>query len=302
MTRSDSPTLSVVVPSVNGWQDLRACLEAIDLAGRSIPLEVIVPERCGARERAELSRHFPAVRVIPVAPDTSIPRMRALAFGAAAAPTVAVIEDHILVKSTWACRIEELRAAGHRVIGGRVENAATERAVDCAAFLCEYHGVLRVRAAGVAQSLIGNCTAYDRKLLRHFEHVIDRGGWEDSLHDAMQTAGVELWYDPTLVVRHRRVYHSASEYARERFNFSRAWAAMHTASSGSGRRLWLGARAALLPPLLLFRILTYTWSQRTNRMALLRSLPFLPLFIGSWALGELVGTWSGDGGALAKVR
>lgn len=299
---SDDALISVIVPSVTGWDDLRGALEALAIAARSVPLEVIVPERCGDRVRLELALRFPAARVLRVAHDTSIPRMRALAFAAATAPTVAVIEDHVLVPADWARRIVELRAAGHRVIGGRVENAATDRRVDQAAFLCEYHAVLARRPGGAARWLTGNNAAYDRTLLARFAGVIELGGWEDALHDALRAAGEELWHEPALVVMHRRVYRTALEYTVERFAYSRAWAALHTAGAGPLRRLLTGARSALLPPVLLWRIVAYSWPERAYRGPLLRSLPYLPLFVFSWALGELVGAWAGDGGALSRVR
>ena len=296
------PVLSVVVPSVTGWETLQHTLNALEANARDVPLEILVPERAGDRVRVEIALHHPAVRVLCVPSDASIPRMRSLAFAAATAPTVAVIEDHVLVPADWARRIIALRQAGHRVVGGRVENAATERAVDWAAFLCEYHGVLVERPEGAARWLTGNNTAYDRELLRRLVEVIDRGGWEDVLHEAMRVAGEELWHAPALVVGHRRAYGSAFEYAAERFTYSRAWAALHTAGAGPWRRLWSGTRTVLLPPVLIWRIVTRAWPQRAYRGPLLRSLPYLPLFVISWSLGELAGAWAGDGGALVKVR
>ncbi len=302
MTVAVVPQLSVVVPSVNGWNDLRGALDALKVAAREVPLEVIVPERCGDPVRVEISLRHPSVRILPVPEDTSIPRMRALAFAAATAPMVAVIEDHVLVASDWASRIVALRALGHRVIGGRVENAATERAVDWAAFLCEYHTALTSRPAGPSEWLTGNNTAYDRGALVQSRDVIDAGGWEDALHDAFRRDGVELWYDPSLVVRHRRTYRSAREYAVERFTYSRAWAALRTAGAGRAERLWIGARAVLLPPVLLFRIVTRSWSDVSCRAPLIRGLAYLPLFVAAWAIGEMAGAWLGDGGALVRVR
>lgn len=302
MTSAAEVQLSVIVPSVTGWDDLGGALDALAIAGREVPLEVIVPERCGDRVRVELALRYPAVRVLPVAVGTSIPRMRALAFAAAAAPTVAVIEDHVLVPADWAKRILSLRAQGHRAIGGRVENAATERTVDWAAFLCEYHAVLAPRPAGPAEWLTGNNTAYESAALARQGDVIDRDAWEDALHAALRRDGVELWYEPTLVVRHRRHYRSALEYAAERFTYSRAWVALRTADSGRPGRLWAGLRALLLPPVLGWRIVTRCWPDPRCRAPLLRSLPYLPLFTAAWALGETAGAWWGDGGALSRVR
>ena len=85
------PALSVVVPSVNGWQDLEGCLAALDQERVRVSLEVLVPERCGPAVRDAVTRQYPWVRLLPVPVATTIPEMRALAFAAASAATTPVI-------------------------------------------------------------------------------------------------------------------------------------------------------------------------------------------------------------------
>jgi hypothetical protein len=53
------PLLSVVVPSVNGWSDLDPCLRALEAERRQTPLEVLVPERCGADHAGPPGDHHP---------------------------------------------------------------------------------------------------------------------------------------------------------------------------------------------------------------------------------------------------
>src|SRR6187402_700916 len=96
------PELSVVVPSVNGFGDLNDCLSALERESSSVRLEILVIERCGEAVRARLRQSFPNARVIDVEPSVTIPDMRALAFDAASAPAVAVIEDHVIVPVGWA--------------------------------------------------------------------------------------------------------------------------------------------------------------------------------------------------------
>src|SRR5262249_24546775 len=46
------PALAVVVPSVNGWDDLRGCLTALRADAQSqptVPVEILVVDRIGAR-------------------------------------------------------------------------------------------------------------------------------------------------------------------------------------------------------------------------------------------------------------
>jgi hypothetical protein len=298
---AEHPVLSVVVPSVNGWGDLEGCLAALERERSATPLEAIVPERCGDEVRRLVGGRFPWVRVLPVSAATTIPQMRAQAFHAAVAPTVAVIEDHVIVPTGWARAIAEARSGEVRVVGGGVRNAATGRTVDWAAFLCEYSHMLAPLAVGPAEWLTGNNTAYDRSLLQECRDVVDAGRWEDVLHAAFRARGVTLWSRPDIVVGHKKHY-TVGEYTSQRFLYARAYAGARVKDGGPLRTITYGALALALPPLLFFRIVSRIWRTGAHRAELVRSLPLLLLFVTSWGAGEAVGALLGDGGALAKVK
>ncbi|WP_310572326.1 hypothetical protein [Gemmatimonas sp.] len=296
------PMLSVVVPSVNGWSDLVACLSALERAESRTQtrLEVLVPERCGSAVRTHVSQRFPSVRLLPVAGTTTIPHMRALAIDMATAPTVAVIEDHVIVPEQWAQQIVEACRGDVRVVGGALVNAATASTVDWAAFLCEYSHVLTPRPAGPAEWLMGNNTAYDRTALQECAEVVHAGRWEHVLHDELRRRGIVLWNRPDIVVGHKKHY-TVSEYGAQRFLYARAYAADRVRSSSMPSRLAYGAAAMALPVLLYARITSRVWRSGAHRRELLQSLPLLALFVTAWGLGEVTGAWFGDGGAMARV-
>ncbi len=296
-----TPALSVVIPAVNGWADINRCLTALESEREQLSLEVIVPERSGPSVRQHIAERFPWVTVLPVTVSTSIPAMRAKGIRTATAPTVAVIEDHVIVQSGWACAIAAARTSTSRVVGGHLVNTATEKLVDWAAWLCEYHHLANPMPAGIVPGLHGNHTAYDRELLGAYQHVLDAEQWEDALHGALQADGVALWSRPDIVAGHCK-YYSVREYTSQRFLYSRAYAAMRGASMTAPRRLAYGVMTVLLPPVLLWRIVRQVRASETNRQHLLPSLPLLVLFAASWGVGEMVGAWFGDGGALAKVK
>jgi glycosyltransferase involved in cell wall biosynthesis len=296
------PDLSVVIPSVNGSHDLLDCLDALLAQEGGVRLEILVPERCGTAVREAVRDRFPGVRLIPVPPATSIPEMRRLAFQAATADSVAVIEDHVLTPPDWARSLVAAREEGHRVIGGSVVNAATERLVDRAAFLCEYGHMLRPQAPGPAPWLTGNNVVYDRRLLRDYAGVISEGGWEDRLHAALLEGGVQLVARPDIRVGHCMRYRGPLDYASQRFHYSRAYAGLRAARMSWAARAAYGVGTALLPPVLLGRIVVRGWAHAPARADLFRSLPLLVLFVVAWALGETAGALAGPGHALARVR
>lgn len=294
------PELSVVVPSVNGLQDLNDCLAALEEQRRNVSLEVLVVDRCGDALREEVRRRFPAARVLPAPPSATIPQMRAMAFAEATAESVAVIEDHVIVPPGWARALLDAQRAGAPVVGGSVENAAVERTVDWAAFLCEYSHCIPPLAAGPADWLTGNNIVYPRELLVRYRSVVDAGGWENLLHDALRRDGIALTCRPEIVVGHKKHY-TVGEYVSQRYLYARSYAGVRFPNASPVARLAYGAAALALPPMLFWRTVSRVMSKRRHRAELVRSLPLLAVFVLAWAAGEVVGYVSGPGNSLSRV-
>lgn len=301
LSEAVSPALTVVVPSVNGWGDLAGCLEALEAERFEALLEVLVPDRLGSTLQAQVRSRFPWVRLLPAAAGTTIPQLRALGFAEARGEAVAVIEDHVLVPRGWARALLGCLSAGENVIGGAVENAATETLVDWAAFLCEYSQLLPPLPAGRVPGITGNNTVYRRSVLEQYQAAWSAGRWENHLHDAMVRGGETLFQHPEIVVGHRKHY-SVREYAGQRFLFSRAYAGARVADRLWSVRLAYGLLAGLLPAVLLGRICLTVWRKGRYRGLLVRSVPLLLLFVCCWGAGEVVGYWFGAGASLQRVK
>jgi hypothetical protein len=294
------PDLSVVVPSVNGWDDLSRCLAALESERGEVGLEVLVPERCGGAVRERAAARFPWVILLPVDGATTIPDMRALAFDRATAPSVAVIEDHVIVPGGWARDLLLARTTA-QVVGGAVCNAATRRLVDWAAFLCEYSHLLPPLPGGASQWLAGNNVVYDRALLEQHRDATHAGRWENHLHQALRDAGITLICRPEIVVGHRKHY-TVGEYFAQRFLYARSYAGARVARSNPLRRSAYGAAAFALPPLLFWRTVSRSLRKPVGRALVWRAMPLTALFVSAWAAGEIVGYWFGAGDSMSKVR
>ncbi len=297
---TDAPELSVVVPSVNGLGDLIGCLAALEAERSSARLEVLVVDRLGPEVEREVTRRFPWVRLLSAPAGTTIPALRRLAFRAATAPSVAVIEDHVIVPLGWARQLLTAQARNEDVVGGSVENTATGSTVDWAAFLCEYSHLLPPLPEGPVEWVTGNNTVYRRALLERYQTAIDAERWENHLHDAMRRDGVTLYSRPEIRVGHKKHY-TVWEYLSQRFLYARSYAGARVADAGAGKRLAFGLAALALPPVLFARIVGRVWGRRVHRAELMRSLPLILVFVSSWAVGETVGAWAGPGDALSKV-
>ena len=294
------PSLTVVVPSVNGLGDLMDCLAALSAQRTDVDLEVLVADRCGHPVRAEVRRTYPWARILEAPPGTTIPDLRAMAFREARGKSVAVIEDHVIVPPGWARALLDAQAGTDVVVGGAIENAAVDSLVDWAAFLCEYSHCITPLPEGPADWLPGNNVVYPRALLWRYESVLGRGQWENRLHDAMRRDGVPLVCRPQIAVGHKKHY-TVGEYLSQRYLYARSYAGARVADASLPTRLSYGAGALALPPLLMFRTVRRVVAKRRHRAELVRSLPLLAVFVVSWALGEMVGYIAGPGDSLAKV-
>ena len=291
--------LSIVVPSVNGLGDLVGCIAALE-AQSGVQLEILVVDRLGDAVRAEVARRFPQAKVIPVPRDTTIPRMREIAFAAATGEAVAVIEDHVIVPPGWARALLDARRETGAVVGGSIDNAARSSVVDWAAFLCEYSHCITPLPSGPTNALPGNNVIYDRALLERYRDTIAAGKWENHLHDAMHRDGVPMVLRPEIGVGHKKHY-TVGEYLSQRFLYARSYAGERVKGMPLAKRLSYGAAAFALPPLLMYRTVTRVLAKRRYRMQLLVSIPLLVLFIASWTAGEIVGYWTGPADSLSRV-
>jgi GT2 family glycosyltransferase len=299
MSEQPQPDVSIIIPSVNGWQDLDPCLDALHAQSDGIALEIIVADRVGDPLRKPLRAKYPGVRLLEALPLTTIPALRARAMRAARAEVVGVIEDHVIVPPDWSRRMLAAHGTGAEVVGGRVENAACERVVDWAAFLCEYSHCL-VPPVGSAPWLTGNNVTYRRRVLEQFRVVVDEERWENHLHEAIRQAGVTLFSCPEISVGHKKHY-TVGEYLHQRYLYARSYAGLRVSEVGGFQRLGYGLAAFALPPLLFLRITYRVWRTGRHRKHLLQSLPLLGIFVIAWAGGEVVGYWFGSGDSLGKV-
>lgn len=295
---AEASSLSVVIPSVNGWSDLRDCLAAVT-AQDGGPVQAIVVDRLGEEVRGPLREQFAGVTLIAVPADTTIPAMRRLGIAAATGDVVAIIEDHVIVPRDWARRMLAAQAEGHQAVGGGLVNRADGNLLDWSAFLCEYSHAL-VPVTGETDWLTGNNTTYRRALLERFRDVLARDQWEGALHEAIRGAGIALVSRPDIVAAHKKHYRPF-EYVTQRFLYSKSFAGMRVAGDGAARRAFYGAAALVLPPVLFARVVSRVWRSGRHRPELVKSLPLLAVYVTSWALGETAGAWFGPGDALSKV-
>ncbi|MGV6850109.1 MAG: glycosyltransferase [Marinibacterium sp.] len=291
---------SVIIPSVNSFDDLQGCVQALLQQDGSSP-EIIVVDRLGEQVRHKLELAFPDITLIRVAPGTTIPMMRHEGFRAATTPAVAVIEDHVIVPPDWGRRMLGELAKGHDVVAGAFENAATETLVDWAAFLTEYCHGLPPLPEGPVGGVPGNNVIYRKEVLDRYMDVTALGKWENYLHDAMKADGIELIMRPDIVVGHK-MHYTFGLYFSQRYIYSRAYAGMRVVGEGLPKKIAMGGAAFALPPLMFVRTVQTLRKKGKHMDWFAKSIPMIAAFCVAWGAGEVAGYWFGPKDALSKVR
>lgn len=284
MTEATPPTMSVAIGAWAGEASLLRCLASLEPQWDGA--EVIVAAN-GPVPRARAL--YPSVRFVDAPAGATVFRLRTLAVDAATGRFVAVTEDHAEFGPTWLAALRAAHEAGHRIVGGPVDNGLIERAFDWALYFCEYGLHMPPIPEGPVPSVSGMNVSYERSLL-----ALCRDRWsetfqENEVNDALREHGVALhmasdaWvlsYLPMgLGAAMVHLYEGGHHFARYRASQSTYW----------GRLLWILASPAV-PFVLLMRISRRVAARDRRRLwPLARGFGYFVLVLGAWSFGEAWG-------------
>jgi len=288
---TDVPDLSIVVASWSNDASLERCLAR--LAPQWEGAEVIVATN---RRSGELERRYPQARFLRAPEGATVFRLRTLGAEAARARLVALLEDHAAAGPRWAGALREAYSAGHRIVGGPVENGLRSRAVDWALYFAEYGFHMPPMPAGAAPRLSGLNIAYDRELLRSCHDVWKETLQENEINDALRARGQALHLAPDAVVESflPMTLGHAMGHLRDG---GRHFARYRASRCSTGKRLVFALASPLVPAVLFLRLARGVVARKPERLLqLARALPFLALALGAWGWGEATGYLQGGRG------
>jgi glycosyltransferase involved in cell wall biosynthesis len=292
---ADAPLVSVVVASRAERTLLDACLGALLPQCSRLGAELVVAR---AGSTVDLEAAYPAATWIAAPADASLPALRAAGMAAAEGDVVALTEDHCLPAPDWLDRIVTAQPSGAAVVGGAMENARRDRAVDWAAYFAEYGTYLGEPPDGAAPSVAAANVAYRRSVVDDVIAAAREGHWENVAHDRLRARGhVIAFLRSAAVYENRR--HRFIGFCRDRFAHGRDYAAVRLTEAGSGRRWLYFLGSPLLPFLLTGRVARAAGRSRLGPFV--RALPLTFAFLTAWSAGEAVGYIGGPrrGGGIA---
>jgi len=281
---ADEPDLSITIASWSNDASLERCLAS--LAPQWDGAEVIVATN---RPGDELERRYPQARFLRGPDGATVFRLRALGAEAARGKLVALLEDHAAAGPRWAAALREAYSAGHRIIGGPVENGLRSRAVDWALYFAEYGLHMPPMPAGAAPRLSGLNLAYDGELLRSCRDVWEDTLQENEVNDALRAKGHTLHLAPDAVVE--SFLPMTLGYAMGHLrDGGRHFGRYRASRCSTGKRLAFVFASPLVPAVLFLRLARGILARKPGRLLqLVRALPFLALALGAWGWGETTG-------------
>lgn len=294
---AETPALSVVVASVNGFPYLGQCLDA--LARNAPEAQVVVADWTDEETRARVRDGWPGVELLSFEEPMAVPQLRAAGIAASSAPYVAVIEDHCVVHRDWSRAIVAAHEAGYPVVGGPVRNAAG-RLRDWAAFFVEYAPFMEPLPAGEAAGLTGMNVSYDRRAIEAMQPLLDEGRWESWLHPHLAREGFRFRADPAIALDHVMRF-DVPFFISQRYHYARSHAGARNAELGIKRVVYLGG-SPLIVPLMYARTARAVFGKGRHRLRFLLTTPLILAYLSVWAWGEAVGYALGGGRSLLRVR
>jgi len=293
------PPVSVVVATTQPWPEIQPCLQSLRADAESLGAELIVAD--GDGQGLDRDHGFSRVRHV-VARGRSVFELRGLGIAAAAAPIIAITEDHCVVGERWLSRVVE----AHRTlpdaaaIGGVVENGATTRLIDWANFLIIFAPVLAPLVGGRRQeiSLQANIS-YKRDRLPPPDP--ETGIMEMLLNRTLAARGETLVADERLVVSHVQSHGWAGTLAAH-FHNGRSIAGYRLVSLSAAWRAARLASCVLLPAHLTLRVVRSIATKRRLYGITAAALPLVMLLGCCHAAGEAVGYLAGPGKSPHQLR
>lgn len=296
MNDAKNVAMSVVIAAWNGNKLLRQCLASLQ-EQTDRDMEIIIASNFGV---SETGFDLP-IKFTMLEETATVPEIRRDGVAMAKGKIVALAEDHCVFDAKWCEEIKKAHESPAVAIGGSVENASTDNALDWAVYFYDYGKYMLPNTAGIVDSLSGINTSYKRSALEEISEIYRDGFFESAVNDELEKSGQQLTIAPAAIVYHNKSYET-KRAVEQSYHLGRSYAARRVSGASLPKRIFFGAFSLVLPVLLPARIVLNTLRKGRNIGPLLRAFPFIILLMLFWSYGEFCGYLLGDGRSAAEWR
>lgn len=294
MVMSSSPNVSVVIAHHGMDEHLRECLRAhlAELEEDDECVAVIAGAPLG-----DLGKEFAAVTLVHQPAERLTPELWSAGLRLVHAEFVRVTIGSFLPEPGW--RAAMISAHGHGAAGvsGPIRPATGLRGRDLAIFYQRYRQYDSTPpSASRVHDIPADHASYSSASLATSRPLWEHGFWEREVNAFLVQSGAHLARDPGFTARYLGG-ESVGSFMCQRFRHGLRYGNRRMAHRSHLYRAAFVATLFLPGTVFGLRIVREVWAGGDHRK-LLRALPWLPLFVGAWALGE----WLGALGALFTRR
>ena len=286
----DDIQLSIVIAAWNSDALLRQCLMSLKGQTAKIASEVIVISNFSVSPVEFGSR----IKFLELPETATVPELRSRGIGLSRGKIVALLEDHCILDSKWCQEIRKAHESADVAIGGPVENASMDHALDWAVYLYDYGKYMLPSEQGAVGALSGLNVSYKRAAMDEISDIYQDGFFETIVNDELKRRGYFLRLWPQAIVYHNKSY-ELKRAAEHSFHLARSYAARRVFKVSRLTHMLFALFSLLLPVLLPARIVSTTFKKGRNIAPLLRSFPFIVLLMFIWSYGEFCGYLFGEG-------
>ncbi|MBI2237469.1 MAG: glycosyltransferase [Actinobacteria bacterium] len=199
-----APVATVVVPAWRAADTIAACLRALRGQELAEPFEVVVVAS-GPDATADIVRRgFPEVRLLRSAGRLSPGAARNAGVARARGAIVAFLAADCMAEPSWLRRRVEAHRDGHELVGGFIDSAEPSTLAGWAQYVAKFWGLLgSARLGGVGRGPLFHLS-YRREVLERFGPFPEGtvAGEDTAYNHAIVAAGVRVFFDPAIRVRH----------------------------------------------------------------------------------------------------
>ena len=301
--------LTIIVTVVGGKTFVRRCLAAVCSQVNFATMEVIVPYDRWSADVEDLAEEFPSVRLhfindLGAASSATVSshqhrlydRRRAVGLSLARGRLIAMTEDYAVPAEDWCRQILRSHEQPYAVIGGAIDNGI-DRPLNWALYYCDFGRYGNPLERGSAEYASDVNLAYKREALDSIHDVWCEAYHETTVHWTLRSRGEVVFLDPNMVVYQHRPAMGLFRAVRERIEWGRIFAETRVARCSLWRRVCYAVGTAILPALLLVRVLRHMLRQSRSTSQIVKTLPLTACLLTGWALGELSGYLGGPDAA-----
>ena len=298
MQISPVPELSVILPTADDYSTIRRTVSALraQTVQDRIELVIVGPTDDPGMIESEVAG-FASVRVVNAGPLQTSNKYRAAGIRVAAAPIVALAEDHCFPDPDWAEALIDAHRGEWAVVGPVLRNANPRSMTGWANLLLEYYPWLDGAARAELNDLPGHNSAYKRDLLLAYgDRLEELFEVEAVIQRDLRERGHRMLLEPAARTSHLN-FSRVSSALRLRFHAGRSFAGHRTMGWSAAKRLGYVLGSPLIPLVRLARIVGMVRSSPTYSGLFPKVMPMLTLSLLVDGFGELIGYVSGPGGA-----